>query len=523
MQGYGKNREDYLREKAFSLQTEHKLGSLTFSTEVASDENSMAATASSTLRMPKLNLRLSFRNIEKDFVTITGFPSNRGELGGIVGFDWTPSEKFYLSSDLNIYRDRLLFNPGNRGGVNYEWDTTFNLLLSRTANLSTNIYYLNTPGISSPRRSLRANTTLSNRFDWNFFGRRALSTFLGYNYQRSINPLSPTSDYQLYGLIGGIHVELVNDFYYYFNYRYVWLKEFFSCESDKPSVMETGIDFYHSFTPLFSSSLRFYYRDEERASSLHSFLAGEDSIEGSLHFSYTPRQDAELYFDGRVRNVWAENADVEKYIESEIRMGVRLSWESFFKWALRTILEIVVFKDVNGNGLRDEGEEGIPDIKIVAGPKEAVTDKEGRCSISLRAKKVVVSLEPISIPAGYVLTTPSSLEIDISRGGKKKIQFGISSSSGIFGVVFYDANGDGELDKEDIPISTVKLVLDEKKTVSTNNEGVYFLGNLSPGHHLLQLDVNSLPPEYLPQVPVKKEIEVFEGITHTYHIPLVKK
>ena len=127
------------------------------------------------------------------------------------------------------------------------------------------------------------------------------------------------------------------------------------------------------------------------------------------------------------------------------------------------------------------------------------------------------------MPKGYVLTTPASFDLDTSTGQRQTINFGISPQSGIYGVVFYDSNGNNKLDREDITIPGVKMLFDGKKVAFTNSEGVYFFSSVPVGTHNLTLDVNSLPLEYLPKVPIKKEVNVSEGLTYTYHIPLQKK
>ncbi len=521
--GYGRDREDYLKSKVFSFQSEHNFENLDIITEIATDEDSIGANFSSILRSPKLNLNLSFRNIEKDFVTISGRPPNIGEVGGIVGIDWNPTSKISLNSSLDVYKDRAFFNPGSKDKLNFNWSNYLNITLSPSSNLATSLYYINSPGLLSPQKSINATTTYSKRFDWSFFGDRSVHTFLGYNYQRSINPLSPTSDYKRNGLLSGLRLQLAGDLYYYLNYNFSWIEELSTGEESKPSVTETGIDFYHTFNPKLSSSIRLSYRNEENATALHSFLSGEDSLEGGLNLTYSPKKGTEFFLDGRVRNVWAENADTEEFIEAEIRLGARLSWDNFFSWSPEAIIEGFVFKDSNGNGEKDNDEVGIAGIEIIVGPKKVVSATSGKFTAKVKAKRIIANINFNSVPKGYVLTTPASFDLDTSTGQRQTINFGISPQSGIYGVVFYDSNGNNKLDREDITIPGVKMLFDGKKVAFTNSEGVYFFSSVPVGTHNLTLDVNSLPLEYLPKVPIKKEVNVSEGLTYTYHIPLQKK
>lgn len=521
--GYGQDREEYLKDKVFSFQSEHNFGNLDIISEVASDEDSIGANLSSTIQYPRLKLNLSFRDVEKDFVTISGRPPNIGEIGGIFGFDWNPTDNVSLNSSLDVYRNREFFNPGSEDKPNFNWSNYLNIILSPASSLATSLYYVNSPGLLSPQRSLNATTTYSKRSDWNFFGERSVNTFIGYNYQKSINPLSPTSDYRRDGILSGLRLQLAGDLHYYLNYNFSWVNELSTGEKSKPSVTETGLDFYHTFNPNLSSSLRLSYRDEENATALHSFLSGEDSLEGNLNLTYSPTKGTEFFLDGRVRNVWAENTDTEEFIEAEIRMGARLSWDNFFSWAAETTIEGFVFKDSNGDGEKDADETGIPGIEIIAGPNKTVSAEDGKFITKVKAKRIIANINFNSVPKGYILTTPASFDLDTSTGGRHSINFGISPQSGIYGVVFYDSNGNDKLDKKDTAIPGATITLDREKKATTNSEGVYFFGGVAAGVHNLTLDVNSLPLEYLPKVPIKKEVDVSEGLTYTYHIPLRKK
>ncbi|UCD16049.1 MAG: pilus assembly protein N-terminal domain-containing protein [Candidatus Omnitrophota bacterium] len=521
--GYGGGRQDYLEDKVFSLQSRHRFDNLSLSSEIASDQDRIAANFSSDLRLDKLNLRFSFYDVEKDFVTITGRPPNRGKIGSRFGAGWRPTDKLSLSSNLNMYKDRLNFNPDKRGELNYEWDSSLNYYLDQTSDISGSIYYTYTPGLYSPQRNLRASSTYNKRFNLGFFGDRRLSSYLGYSYQKNRSPLSPSSDYDRNGLLSGLRLALTEDISYFLRYNYSYVKEIQSGDVGHPSVMITGLDFRRKFSPSLSSNLRFSYRDEEKTDSRHSFLSGQDSLEGSIGLTYRPSPDAEFFLNGGVRNVWAENPDSSKYIEANFRLGTRLSWDNFFRWAPKTVIEGAVFKDANANGIQDEGEEGIADVKVTVGPNQVSADKEGKFKTVVKVKSLVANVDFSTIPEGYILTTPLSIKVDTSHGGVKKINFGLSKRSGIYGVVFYDVNDDGKLDTKDIPIAGAKITLDGKKATFTNSRGVYFFANIVMGKHTVQIDVNSLPLEYLPKISIKKDIEITEEATYSHHIPLRRR
>jgi hypothetical protein len=108
----------------------------------------------------------------------------------------------------------------------------------------------------------------------------------------------------------------------------------------------------------------------------------------------------------------------------------------------------------------------------------------------------------------------------VPAASKLKIDFGLTIHSGIYGIVYFDKNQNGVIDEMDVFIPRVIMTLDGKDKYITNYEGAYFIENVSPGKHTLQLDVNSLPMEYLPLIKIKNEIDVKEGTTYTFHVPL---
>ena len=518
--GYGDEREEFLRENVYSFETTHNYDRLHFSSEIACDEYSLAGFFNSSLKLDKIKLRLGFRDIEKNFTTITGRPANRGEIGAVAGMDWQITEKTDFSTEVDVYRDRFSFKEEDKHKMNYDGKASLTIAIDPDSRFTSRLYYSYEPGLSFPRRYCNITNTYFKRHK--VFNNRTLSTTFGAGYQRSRNPLSSTSDYDVYSLSSDLRLNLTDDLYYYFNYNYNWLEERLSRESSSPSVWETGIGFNKNLRPDLTGDLRFYFRNEEDTTSTHSFLAGEDSIEGALRLTYTPKEDMEVFVDGRVRNVWAENFDSDKYIEAEIRLGVRCSFDTLFRWNPKGKVHGYVFKDTDNDGEKDRGEPFIKDVKIRIGNKQLTSDEDGNFSTDVAAKKVLAKIEPETLPEGYVLTTPSLSEIDIQHGEENFIIFGATTSSSIHGIIYHDANSNKKFDSQEKTFPKVKLILDGKKILSDPN-GRYFFRRLQEGNYTITLDVNSIPIDYLPSVPIKKEISLREGINYIYNIPLKKK
>ncbi len=516
---YGEKRDSYLKERVYALEGNWGNVNKNFYWEIGFDEDSFAGILNTTFRFPKLELNLNFRNIEKNFVTIAGYPGGRGEKGIIFTTNWTPKENLNFVSNINIYRTKYLYNEAEPKKINFTWDTTFSLNFNPSSSLLFAFYYLNEPQLSFPRRYLNLNTTYS--INLKLFN-RTVSPFLNMGFSRNTNPLSPSSNYNRLNTRGGMRISLTKDIFYYLSYEWSWLKERFNKSTSHPSVLEIGLDCQKDIASLFSIDMNFLYRNEENALSTHSFLAGEDSLESSLRLTYTPSKDTEIFVEGNLRNVWKENLNVESYKEADLRWGIRGYWDTFLKWNPKGKICGVVFKDINGNSQKEDSEPFIKEVKIKVGKKELTTNEQGFFCTTIRAKKAIVKIDPNSLPEGYVLTTPSSYEIEISSGKKTFITFGASIFSSICGVVFVDSNSNGKFDRGEKPLPYVKITLGEK-TAFTNLEGCYYFKHLETGTYTLKLDIDSLPLNFLPLVPLEKKIELAKGVNYIYSFPVRKK
>ena len=352
--------------------------------------------------------------------------------------------------------------------------------------------------------------------------KRKILPFLGIGFSRSTNPLSPSSNYNRINVRGGIRVPLTKNIFYRVSYEQIWVEERFTNKKSSPSVLETGIDLRKNITSDLSLDLNLSYRDEEDAISTYSFLTGEDSLESSLRFTYTPFKNTEFFIEGNLRNAWKENPGVQSYREADLRWGIRSCWDTFFRWNPKGRICGIVFKDDNGNGEKEKDEMPLKGVKIKIGKKIVSTDEQGCFCTTVRAKKVIVKIDSQSLPEGFILTTPSSYKIDISSCKKSFVVFGASVFSSIYGIVFFDENSNGKFDRGEKSFPHVKITLG-KKTAFTNLEGCYYFKHLKEGVYTLKLDINSLPLEYLPCVPLEKKIVLSKGVNYFYPFPLRKK
>jgi len=517
--GFGDDRQSFLKDRVFSVEAQRRIGGVLASTEVAYDEESFAHTARTRYKGDNYTLGFNFRNISEDFTTITNSPGGRGELGGSIFYNWQ-THNINLRTNLDLYRQRFLANPNDKDALNIDFNSTLEMPFSTKSRLLTSIYYTDTSGELSPRNNLRVQSDYHKRLR---FLNRDVSFLFGGGYQRSRFDFSAPSEFDRYSLTAGFNVGLIKYVNYYANYEYSLVDEILSEQRLTPSVFNTGVNFSKSLSKSWSMRSSFSYRDETKTDGTNSFLAGEDNITSSLGFNYRPFEDFEFYIDGRTRNVWAEANDRDAFNEIDVRTGVRIGWDLPFRWNPTGVVYGYVYKDLNGNKVRDIDEEGIADVVVKVGKGSVTTDNVGYYESTIKAKSADVTLDLNSLPPGFIFSTNVLEVVDIRHGGAHQVNFGLNTRSGIYGVVFADKNVNGKPDPGEEVLRRVRIVLDNNKFAFTDFEGTYFFENVSPGKHEIQIDVNSIPINYLPQVKVKNSLEVSEGATYTFHVPLKQK
>jgi hypothetical protein len=93
-----------------------------------------------------------------------------------------------------------------------------------------------------------------------------------------------------------------------------------------------------------------------------------------------------------------------------------------------------VFDDVNRNGVQDDGEEGLPGVRVVtARGLQATTDQYGRyhmtCAITpheSRGSNFVLKLDERTLPSGYRISTDPVQIKRVTRGKAMRFNFGAS-------------------------------------------------------------------------------------------------
>ena len=515
--GYGSARNPTLTKQVYSLEGTHRIDKVLLNAELARSGTHAASLGGLGWSGNGWNSALHVRDINKNFTTITSPPSGQGETGAMWTGNMNPGT-FSADAMVDVYRQKLYFNPDHPDALNLDTDANIRVPLNPALSLDNQLRYVDTAGELSPRRTMSVDSRLTRDFE--AWGGRHGAVYAGGAYQNSRYPGSSISNYDRYDVLTGVNLPLTRDTSWFANYQYSWLIEGVSNNLINPSSFGTGLSCNKELREHLTGNLSLSYRYEQNAGGLNSFLAGEDSLGTSGGLSYNPTSDLSYFLDTNVRQVWSHVDSHMSYTDMDLRMGMRGAWAVPLAWDPVGAVTGIVYKDKNGNGRKDPGEKGMPDIKVRAGERDAVTDKDGKYRIEVRGKRVLVTPVMETMPAGFVFSTPSFFRVDILQGMAQRVDFGLTTQSGIYGVAFVDKNGNGVPDQGDQFLPRVKVTLDGRQTVASDAQGAYFFKKVAEGGHTLTIDMKSLPVNLIPVLKIKNDIVVTEGVTYVFHIPM---
>ncbi|MFH1246000.1 MAG: SdrD B-like domain-containing protein [Candidatus Omnitrophota bacterium] len=517
--GYGDDRDEYLKDNVIDLGIDWQLREgISLAGELGYDSEYLGLLLGSEITMPTLKINTQFRNLDENFLTITGRPAHSGELGGSIEVNYVPFNWLNIYCDGDVYQDRLFPNLDEPDRLNYNFNTSSYISLDPTTALRLEYQYIDEQGKLSPRLAHSSGIGVTKRFA----ELRDLGLYVDYRYRDSENPHSPTMDYNSDSLAAGLSLRVLSNLYCYVSRELSWLTEEYAGEKSNPVVIQAGIEYSQRLFSLpVYTKLRINYRNEDAAASVHSFLSGEDSIEYFGELTYRPRDDFELFLSSRFKDIWADSAAAESRSEIEVRAGGRLFWDTGFSWNPTGSVTGVVYNDYNDDGRKQSDEPGIENVQVSIADEQKLTDRNGYYSFThVNGKKARVAIDSASLPEGFVLSSPDVQEVEITHHDIARVDFGIVSRSEIQGVVFEDVDADGKFGVNDIGVGKVRLLLENGSAASTDNKGQYYFRKLSVGKHKVTLDLSSLALEYLPCVPLTKEITLYEGISYIYNVPL---
>ncbi len=518
---WGTDTSPFAKDRAVSIETENKLTeNFAVYSEFAYDEDEMAQRARLNYTEDSSNLEARLRNIPSAYANVSGAPSGQGE----VGSDFTYRrnfEKFDLSSYIDFYRDHQNENPENPDAVNIDFNSNIYVPLTDRSSWRTDLYYFHSPGLLSDDTDTRVSSTYSKIFSlWS----RNLSTYITETTQFRRSDSNLDSEYDRNSMTVGAQYSLTNDLSVSASYEQYWIKDRGTTPNTiYPEVFYTALNYRKMLSDQWRWNAGLSYRNEERSENEKSFLAGEDSLTSNLGLTFSPNPDVNIYVDGRLRDVWAENSRNTAYTEADVNFGMRSAWDLGLAWNPSALVEGHVFKDINSNGRRDEGEPGIPGVSVLIGETSSVTDPEGWYYAEIKARSVVIGLDVETVPDGYVFQNQLQQEFEITHKDVIRYDIALATRSGIYGIVFVDSNGNKSPDADEEKIGNVKVILDGELSTVSDMRGSYFFNNIEQGQHTITIDINSVPMQYLPSIALEHTITIVEGTTYMFHVPVYLK
>ncbi|MGB0383793.1 MAG: SdrD B-like domain-containing protein [Ardenticatenaceae bacterium] len=166
----------------------------------------------------------------------------------------------------------------------------------------------------------------------------------------------------------------------------------------------------------------------------------------------------------------------------------------------------VVFNDLNGNGIQDEGEVGIggATVQLIVDGETRTTSTagDGYCFTDLPVGTyTVIEIDP----EGFVSSTTNVRDVSIGADGSATANFGDQQLGTLSGTIYNDLNGNGVFDAGEPGISGVTVTLENGDSTTTVNSGSYLFSDLTPGNHTV---VASDPTGFVSSTPNSQIVSV---------------
>jgi uncharacterized protein (DUF2141 family) len=153
-------------------------------------------------------------------------------------------------------------------------------------------------------------------------------------------------------------------------------------------------------------------------------------------------------------------------------------------------VHVRAYRDANGNGYRDDGEAGEPNLQVAGSPGPDVqhTDSDGEATVFVPVGAYTVTLAP---PDSFLTTTPNPVNGIMMNGDTASVAFGLRPTpvGTVAGKVFRDGNRNGVHDTGEIGMANVwvGVTRDAGTTVSA------YAATDENGDYMIQAPVNDPP------------------------------
>lgn len=171
----------------------------------------------------------------------------------------------------------------------------------------------------------------------------------------------------------------------------------------------------------------------------------------------------------------------------------------------RGLIQGRVFFDTNGNGREDEGESGMPGMRVqIDGERSAMTDASGHFRFRIKPGQYSVALISADLGVRLRASTLTEQQVTLFTRQTVNLSFGVSNFGTISGRVFNDMFLTGDPTITNMPgVGGVQLILHPETggrgqavTTVVGANGDYEFRNLRPGSYILEIDPSTLPANF---------------------------
>ncbi len=216
----------------------------------------------------------------------------------------------------------------------------------------------------------------------------------------------------------------------------------------------------------------------------------------------------QYYLLFRYSGIWDDGS----YTNSTCSLSVTKKFAFPIKKPLGTI-EGLAFLDKNHNGIRDAGENPIPNLGLLVDGKTAFqTDAEGKFRLNGLSPGEHLLMVDSQYVMVYIPAFPAN-KFDLKPYQTLNVDFPVARTQNITGVVYRDRNTNQRQEPDEFGLAAVPLLLkdlsspDESIRTHTNADGFFAFYQLKPGRYLLTADKQNLPENW--QLPADfKDLEI---------------
>lgn len=438
------------------------------------------------------------RSVDAGYVTINNGSWERGHNGqsGQAGF-----ENLGAISLIDLRYDQFQNNyqqsNSNPTALNREMRGQVKLEQS-WLKASQDIVLRDYPGVSSPSRATLYKTLLEAQMgQWR--------PRLGLRKEVNRYLEMGTRDYDDLGVETGLKVDPSKFLSYAASVETVASKNLFTGERRTFVNFTAGLRLNGTFWKPLRNLLSVDYKDQTQYLSINT-----KSINTQVRSEYQAGRGMSLYVAGQM-----ENRLTSQNLGNTFSVNTGLEWTTNMRFLAMTARKVegLVFKDLNGDGIRQKDEPGFEGVKIIMNDsKIQTTDSKGHFEFKPVKGEVKLAMATSALPANTKLASSNPQIYSESEDGKAlKTLFAVAYKGEISGSIFMDANNNGVLDADDKPLKNASISLNGEKSEVTDPTGQFIFQGMAPGAYTLALNIFTLPANMILTSPNNIKVDLNEG------------